>query len=503
MAFSNFRKRVVSALKSAYIFSPINFSFITGWRYPGIPRLKGNFLLGRLMTIFKENGPLENVIAAGKLAEKHPSGMCYFWLGPQVAMLLTRPEDIQALKVKYEQHLCRDLPLLRTAVGHSIFTDDRQTWREKRDAYRKIMNHEELEKLEPRIEKIITRYMESLQAFENQPLQMRTFLSNMVIEVVTTNLMGCPAKHDHGDNDQRIKQANELSAFLSDTLQEVLQISNLFKHMLPGIIRKIFFRKSEDFETVKARMQNRYYQLFLTPHRDHILETPNLIKEIWDINHQKNAPPGCPAHDDKEILGDGLFLLIAGIATTVATLEFNIKLLAAHPEKMTKLRAEIQQCFQESDTHLEAIKKMAYLEMVIKETMRLYPPAPLLMPREIDSYIEINGVPLFKGVVPIFAAYVTHRLKDHWEQPEEFIPERFAKENQDKINSNAYFPFSLGPRFCAGQQFALLEMKVVLAELFRRYWVEIENNSFEVNLKQGGMAPAVAPIIYLQKNNYL
>lgn len=492
MLDKNLKQKIAKSLKNAYIKSPINFSTITGLKYPGIPRLKGNFLLGRLTTLFKKNGILENAIQAGKLAEKHPSGMCYFWLGKQPAILVTRPEDVQALKVTHEKNLSRDVPLIRKAVGASIFTDDRETWAEKRSACNKMMDRVAVEKLELGMKQVIHRYIETLKNHENQSVELRPFFFNMILDVVTTNLMGCPAKTTDSNNKPiQINQYTDLSYFLSETLQEVLQLQNIFKYMLPGFIRKVLFGKADNFDTVRNKMQHRYYDLFLSPNRSNILATENLIKEIWDINHSKNKESG---YSDKEILGDGLVLLVGGIATTVVTLEFIIKLLTVHPDKMEKLQKEIQTHVRDNEVTLEALKQMNYLDMIIKETLRLYPPAPLLMPREIESYTEINGIPFFRGDTPIFSAYVIHRSKKYWEEPEEFIPERFSKENLHKINMTAYFPFSLGPRFCAGREFAKQEMKLILAALFSRYRITVENNSFELTIKQGGMAAAVPPV---------
>ncbi len=498
MTFQQLKQKIITLLKHAYVKSPINFSTITGLRYPGIPRLKGNFLLGRLTTLFKENGTLENVIQAGHLAEQHPNGMCYFWLGTKLSLLITRPEDIQALKVKYEKKLSRDVPLMRKAVGASIFTDDRETWQKKREACNKVLGHTAVDKLTPRMEQVIYSYIDSLKNYDHQPVELRTFFFNMVVDTVTINLMGCPAKLLHANPQPiQVDKLTDLSHFLSESLHEVFQFHNIFKCMLPGFIRKLFFRNADDFETVKNKMQDRYYQLFLSPNRTNILDTQNLIKEIWDINHAKNHSND--DYHDPEILGDGLILLGAGVATTVATLEFVIKLLAAHPEKAENLRAEINEHIKGNEVTLEAIKQMSYLEMVIKETMRLYPPAPLFMPREIDADIEINGVPLFKGDAPIFSPYVVHRSKEHWEHPEEFIPERFSKDNQHNINVHAYLPFSIGPRFCAGQQFAMQEMKIILIVLYNKYHLDIENNSFELTLKQGGLAAAIPPVARLHR----
>ncbi len=479
-----------------YVKAPLNFSTLTGWRYPGIPRLKGNFLIGRLGRLFTENGILENISAAGELASKHPSGMCYFWIGTQLALLITRVDDIYELKVKYDAHLSRDLPLLEKFAGASIFTDDRETWRKKRHICQQATAPKALEKLAPGMQQVVDGYIQAIKAHGAQPVQLRTLFYNWVVDMVTANLMGCRSKSFECKREEiAINALSPVAHYLSGAVHDVFEFRSVFKWMLPAFIRKLFFRHElNDFERLKKDMKARYYEVFLNPNRTNILANENLLQKIWLLNHANSHHSGEPSNE--EIFGDGLFLLSAGVATTVATLEFIIKLLAAHPECVEKLRAEIKHAAPDGNMTLANIQQMPYLEMIIKEAMRLYPPVPLFLPREIISDTEINGLPLFKGDIPMVAAYITHRSPDLWEQPEAFIPERFAAENADNMPKNAYMPFSIGPRFCAGQQFALQEMKLILAGLYLTYGIEIENNTFEVSLKQGGLAPKQAPVAH-------
>lgn len=481
-------KKIKSKLWPAYTKAPINFSTITGLRYPQIPRLKGNFLLGKLSSLFQENGMLDTVIAAGKLAENHPTGMCYFWIGTKPVLLITKVDDAHELMVKRGHNLSRNLPLLDKFIGSCVFTDTEETCNQKRHTYHHATNTSALEKLEPGMLQVINTYTHQIDNSIDQPIQLRTLFYNLIADMVSSNLMECKGRSADGERD--VNQLSELAEYLSVTMQDVFEFSNVFKWILPDFIRKIFFRNEENnFEHTKKRIKNRFYDIVLNPNKTQILASDNLLKKIWNINNSNKAE-----FSNEEIYGDGLFLLSAGVATTVATLEFIIKLLAAHPETVTTLQAEISKHINDGKITLQAVNQVAYLDMIIKEAMRLYPPVPFFLPREVATYTEINGVPLFKGDLPLVAPYILHRSPDVWDNPEAFIPERFAEGNGNSRTKDAYMPFSIGPRYCAGKKFAMLEMKLILAAFYSKYHIDVKNNSFETTLIQGGLSPKVPPV---------
>ncbi|XP_077333404.1 cytochrome P450 3A24-like isoform X1 [Lithobates pipiens] len=172
---------------------------------------------------------------------------------------------------------------------------------------------------------------------------------------------------------------------------------------------------------------------------------------------------------DSEIMAQGLIFVIAGYETTSTTLMFTAYLLATHPDVQTKLQEEIE-------THLpnkapptyEAVMQMEYLDMVIHETLRMYPAAGRLE-RVCKKTIEINGVTIPEGVVTVIPAYVLHRDPSLWAEPEEFRPERFSKENKETQDPYTFLPFGFGPRNCIGMRFAMVNMKAAIILLLQNF----------------------------------
>ncbi|TDH16388.1 hypothetical protein EPR50_G00019250 [Perca flavescens] len=165
--------------------------------------------------------------------------------------------------------------------------------------------------------------------------------------------------------------------------------------------------------------------------------------------------------------------MFEGHDTTAASMNWTIHLLGSHPEAHRKVQQELQEVFGTSDrpVNTEDLKKLKYLECVIKEALRLFPSVPFFA-RSIGQDCHINGFKVPKGANAIIITYSLHRDPRYFPNPEEFRPERFLPENSVGRPPYAYIPFSAGLRNCIGQRFALMEEKVILASILRNFSVE-------------------------------
>jgi hypothetical protein len=140
--------------------------------------------------------------------------------------------------------------------------------------------------------------------------------------------------------------------------------------------------------------------------------------------------------------------------------------LARNPDSQLKILEEIQNVKSESNEIMYWIKNANYTKLVIEESMRLYPPAYFIDRVNIEEE-NFNGLTLPKGSNLLFSVYEIHRHPDFWNNPLEFIPERFLDE---KIKfSNNYFPFGAGPRMCIGNNFAMYEMILSIIALVEQF----------------------------------
>ncbi len=170
---------------------------------------------------------------------------------------------------------------------------------------------------------------------------------------------------------------------------------------------------------------------------------------------------------DEQVCGQVLALLFAGHETTANTLAWLWYLLAKHPQVLAKLRAEVNEVCGDRLPSMADVPRLKYAEMVFKETLRMHPAAWYAerTPLE-DTQLGEYAVP--KGTPVSICVYALHSDPHYFEQPDEFIPERFAPENIEKIHRYAYLPFGLGAHQCIGNQFALIEGQLILATMATR-----------------------------------
>ncbi|KAL1490374.1 hypothetical protein ABEB36_013083 [Hypothenemus hampei] len=160
-------------------------------------------------------------------------------------------------------------------------------------------------------------------------------------------------------------------------------------------------------------------------------------------------------------------IMFAGHDTTGICLGFALYCLANHSKEQAEALNEVKEVLGDRTkiTHKD-LKEMKYLELVIKETLRLYPSVPIYGRRVSEDVVYENGKILPKGLVILIIAYAVNRNPKVYDRPDEFIPTRFIG-NDPKLFS--YLPFSAGPRNCIGQKFAILELKSVLAKILLNF----------------------------------
>ncbi len=167
-----------------------------------------------------------------------------------------------------------------------------------------------------------------------------------------------------------------------------------------------------------------------------------------------------------------LTLLFAGHDTLSSALSSLCLLLAQHPEVKEAIRAEQKQLGFPQPLTLEHLKQMTYLEQVLKEVLRVFPPST--GPREVIESCEFNSYLIPKGWKVLYHSGTTHQDSSIYTQAECFDPERFAPERaEDKQKPMSYIPFGGGLRECLGREFAKLEIKLFAALLVREYEWEL------------------------------
>ena len=171
---------------------------------------------------------------------------------------------------------------------------------------------------------------------------------------------------------------------------------------------------------------------------------------------------------DQQLRDEVLTFLLAGHETTALALTWTWHLLSQHSEVEEKLHAELQQLLGGRAPTFSDLPALAYTDRVIKESMRLYPPAWSLA-RTVVSDFELAGYRIPAGANVVMSQWIMHRDPRYFTQPEKFDPDRWQPERSQALPRFAYFPFGGGPRQCIGAAFAQMEATLLLATIAQHF----------------------------------
>jgi cytochrome P450 len=162
------------------------------------------------------------------------------------------------------------------------------------------------------------------------------------------------------------------------------------------------------------------------------------------------------------------FFIVAGHETTALALAWSLYLLANCPQEQDIARRQAQNVLGGRSAGPQDLAAMPYIRQVLEEAMRLYPPVGLLA-RTVVAPDELCGRAIRPNDIVFLPIWALHRHEQHWEQPEEFRPERFDPQKGEQRNKFQYLPFGAGPRVCVGADFAMMQAQIILATILQHF----------------------------------
>lgn len=178
------------------------------------------------------------------------------------------------------------------------------------------------------------------------------------------------------------------------------------------------------------------------------------------------------AMTEGQLCSEALTFLVAGQETTATALTWTWFLLGSHPSVRRRVREEVGRVLGDRRPTIEDVPRLTATRMAVEESMRLCPPV-WAVAREAAQDDEVGGYRIPAGSTVIVSPFVTHRHPACWDRPEEFDPDRFTPDRVAERPKGAYFPFLGGPHQCIGNEFAMLEMCLIVATVLQRFDVEL------------------------------
>lgn len=398
------------------------------------------------------------------------------WSGPLCAVAFLCPEDIELL-MSTTKHITKSkiYYLMQAWLGTGLLTSTGVKWQNRRKILTPSFHFNILQQFIPILTEQSELLINRLETECNQPhTQIVPIITTFTLHSICETAMG--TRLDVKNQKQRayvkaIHRIGELivhrvlrpwlyldqAYFFSPQYWELKRVSKF----LHGFSNKVIKERKENFKdrdfSIEAEDDG-----FTTKKRLAMLD---LL-----ISAQKNGEN----IDDEGIREEVDTFMFEGHDTTAMCLSFTSLLLANHANIQEKIVEELRGIFGNSDRAptYQDLQNMHYLEMVIKESLRMYPSVPLIA-RITDEPIHTHtGYVIPSWVFVHVYIYDLHHNPELYPDPEKFDPDRFSPENTQKRHPFAYIPFSAGPRNCIGQKFAILEIKTVISSILRRFILE-------------------------------
>ncbi|XP_043717154.1 cytochrome P450 71B10-like isoform X3 [Telopea speciosissima] len=308
-------------------------------------------------------------------------------------------------------------------------------------------------------EGVVTSMIGSISKSSSTPINLSEMLFTLTGDVICRIAFGKSYKGREFDNGRFEEAVNEAFAMLggfsgADFFPYVGWILDKFTG-LHGRLEKCF-QQFDDF-----------YQNVIDEHLNNErteIEQEDIIDVLLKVGRgHKGAGPLSKNH----IKGVLTNIFLGGVDTSAVTIVWAMTELVKNPQVMKKVQDEIRSTVGKKENVIEAIiEQLKYLKMVVKETLRLHPPAPILLPRETMHHFTINGYDIYPKIRVQVNVYAIGRDPKYWMNPEEFMPERFMDNSIDHKGTHFEFlPFGAGRRSCPGIHMGISIIELTLANL--------------------------------------
>jgi len=250
-------------------------------------------------------------------------------------------------------------------------------------------------------------------------------------------------------------------------LNTLMQLSTGGRMLLPQILRRIPTRTNRKYERATHELDSVVYSIIQERQAAPQDGSNDLLSALLEARYEDGSSMSV-----QQLRDEVMTLLLAGHETTAVTLSWVWLLLSQHPQVEQQLWSEIDTVLKGRPPEVRDIANLNFAEHVVKEAMRLYPPAWAIV-RTALTDTAIGNYTLPAGSTAIMSQWVTHRDPRFYDEPEVFRPNRWLDERSNFLPKFAYFPFGGGPRICIGASFAMTEAVLVLVTIAQKWQIRL------------------------------
>ncbi|XP_053964488.1 probable cytochrome P450 4aa1 [Anastrepha ludens] len=394
-----------------------------------------------------------------------------------------QPDDLQViLSSKKHTEKVFIYKLMHNFLGNGLITSSGEKWNAHRKFIQPLFHLTILERFIGTFADASGALFENLQASANEEINIAKYINSCVMDILNEAVLGVPVKRQGAMVDMEQSPFRQGKVVISERfLQPWLLFESIYK-----------FTKIASEELNQKKRLNEFTRKMIK-HRRELLANDNYTGRKCLLDYMIEISNNNADFTEDDIVDEACTFMLAGQDSVGAAVAFTLFLLAQNPECQEKCAMEINDIFMgdERSPNMNDLRDMRYLEMCIKEALRLCPSVPL-MARKLGEEVRLGKYTLPAGSNIFICPYATHRLPHIYPEPEKFEPERFSPQNTETRHPYAYIPFSAGPRYCIGNRFAIMEMKTVISRLLRSYQLlpvpgkTSFNATFRITLRASG-----------------
>lgn len=374
-------------------------------------------------------------------------------LGGKSYFQVNDPDLVRAVMTapREDVGMTRTSDVLGVLFGESVFTMQDEPWRKRRDELQPAFRTSNLPELfgsaTREIELTADRFQEA--ADSGTPVDCSAAMLDLLQRMIVRMMFGVAVP--------------ETAEQLTRAFDYGLEYRQRRRWAIAKPPRWLPTSANRKFDDGVARLNASITEI-IADYRANPPERAGLLRMLMECRDEATGA----GWSDDELLAEVKTTFVAGWLTTTTAATWLFDLLGRHPGITARVTAELDALPGQRPLVHDDLHKLEYTEDTILEALRLFPPGWLLS-RKVRRPYHLGGVQLRAGTVLLVSPYCLHRDPAHWNKPELFDPDRFRAGTHGEAHKAAYLPFGYGPRVCIGRGVAMMELKMIVATLLRRF----------------------------------
>ncbi|KAK9890933.1 hypothetical protein WA026_012272 [Henosepilachna vigintioctopunctata] len=455
---------------------------------PGPPEFP---ILGNIPEVFYKT-PGELFTTIRKHSMKYP--IYRLSLGPSHTINIVNPGDVEQILSSYKHMSKSKLYTYFTSwLGTGLLTSTGEIWHYRRKLLTPVFHFKILQEyyvvFKENTEKIIERIEE--ECLENNVMDIKPVITEFTLQSIAETALSMK-NLDYSVLNTYKNNVLEMGKVVIDRVTRPWCDLDFIYH---------FTQFSKREKSVVKKLHH-FSNTVIKSKKEEKIKDDRLNGGLLDVLLKAKKQGACL--DDEDIREEVDTFMFEGHDTTTAAISLILMLLANNPEVQEKAAEEIANVIDsESEISFSDMQKLPYLERCIRESLRLYPSVPMISRSAGCDFVTTSGYKIPEGTTLHIHIYDLHRKPDIYPDPLAFDPDRFLRENCVGRHPYAYLPFSAGPRNCIGQKFAMLELKIFLVGVLRKFKMEAVTKQEEVELESDFVLKTSGPIKirFITRNN--